>query len=137
MSLQLIIGLVVAAALAASHWYAYESGGDNRENAIIAKQKETEDVIRETAATVRQEIGAEVAGQISGIRVVNRTINNEVQREIREKPVYLNPDCAAPVTGVVQLNAARSGATGGAGPGADATVPTGAAAGRDAAVAPR
>lgn len=137
MNLQLIIGAAIILALAGSHWYAYEAGGDNRENAIVAQQAKAETLIRDTAATVRQEIGAEVAEKIAGIRVVNRTITNEVQREIREKPVYLNPDCAAPVTGVLQLNHARRGDAGGARPGADAGVPPGADVRPAEAAAPR
>lgn len=115
--------LAIAVAWAGSCWYAYDAGGDNRENAIIADQAATETLIHDTATSVRQEIGAEVAGRIDKIRIVNRTVNQESVREIIEKPVYRDPDCAVPVSGVVHLNAARRGEPGGAGPGNDAAKP--------------
>lgn len=137
MSLQLILVGVVALGLVGSHWYAYDAGGDNRENAIAADQAKTRELILETATAVRQDVGREVAEKISGIRVVNRTINNEVQREIREKPVYLSADCATPAPGVVLLNAARRGDARGAGPSADAAVPGSADLRREPTAPPR
>lgn len=110
-----LLGVVIVWGL--SCWYAYDSGGDNRENAIVAEQKKTEDVIRDTAATVRKEIGAEVAGKLTNLQVVNRTIRQETVREVIEKPVYRDPNCAVPESGVRQLNAARAGAP------ATATIP--------------
>lgn len=112
--------LGIALAWAGSCWYAYDKGGEHRENAIIATQKKTQDVITATVRTARQEIGAEVAGKLGSLQIVNRTINKATVHEIVEKPVYRDPNCAVPESGVVQLNAARRGDAGGAGPGADA-----------------
>ena len=48
---------------------------------------------------------------IQGIRIENRTIYNEVQREIQREPVYR--DCVLPDAGVRAANQARRGAAAG------------------------
>jgi hypothetical protein len=136
MSPQLIVAAAIALGLVASHWYAYHSGGVHMHDAIIAEQAAAETLIHDTATEVRQQIGAEVAGKLGALSIVNRTINKETVREIVEKPVYRDPDCAVPVSGVVQLNAARRGEPGGTGPGADAAPPAGAATGLRPPAAP-
>lgn len=134
---QLIAAAAVALALVGTHWYAYHAGGKHMHDAIAAEQAETETMIHDTAAEVRRQVGAEVADKLGRLQIVNRTINKESVREIVEKPVYRDPDCAVPVSGVVQLNAARRGEPGGAGPGADAAEPAGAGVPGRSAAPPR
>jgi hypothetical protein len=135
MNIRLIAAAVLGVGLVGSHWYAYHAGGVHMRDSLVAKQAATEVLIHDTAAEVRQQIGAEVAGKLAALSIVNRTINKETVREIVEKPVYRDPDCAVPVSGVLQLNAARGGESRGAGPGADATAPASAAPGPEAPAA--
>jgi hypothetical protein len=99
----------------ASCWYAFNIGKDV-----------------ETAAQVREERAAQVsrdaalratAEAISRIKVEHRTIQNEVQREILEKPVYR--DCRHDADSLRRINSAIIGGSsepvgGGGLPGTDA-----------------
>lgn len=52
-------------------------------------------------------IAARTEAAIGNIRTETRIINKAVEREIQEKPVYLNGDCIVPASGVRLLNQAR------------------------------
>ena len=47
---------------------------------------------------------------LANLKPTFTTIRNEVQREIIEKPVYLNPDCRLPDSGRLRLDAAINAA---------------------------
>ena len=47
---------------------------------------------------------------LANLKVTNTTIRGEIQREIIEKPVYLNPDCRLPDSGRLRLDAAINAA---------------------------
>ena len=117
----LVFGVVLAGSNAGTYFYAV----DHTENRIKADQQEQKDRTQEIIQQVAKDVGKEVAGKISGLRPIYKNITQETIREIREKTVYTNPDCAVPVTGVVQLNAARDGATVRAGPVNDAAAAKG------------
>jgi hypothetical protein len=74
-------------------------------------------------------LAARLEGKLANLKIVNRTINTEVQREIHKEPVYLNADCAIPAGGVRLLNAARSGTAGAPAGQRDGAVPAAPAGG--------
>ena len=55
-------------------------------------------------ANESRQISQEVQTTLAGLQVVNRTINKEVQREIIEKPVYRDVNCALPESGRLRLS---------------------------------
>ena len=48
----------------------------------------------------------ELQKSLANLKPTFTTIRNEVQREIIEKPVYLNPDCRLPDSGRLRLDTA-------------------------------
>lgn len=74
--------LILAALIAVGSMtgYSYYLGGKHKANAIAAEQKRQDELV----AKVQQS----TADAIAQIRVTNRTIRQEVQREIVEKPVF-------------------------------------------------
>lgn len=82
--------LAAVVALGTSHTLAYVKGSAAKENAILAEQKRQDELVRRIEETT--------AGAIAKIKVEHRTIKQEVQREILEKPVYR--DCRSGPDGV-------------------------------------
>ena len=91
--------LAVAVAWAASCWYCIGLGED-REIARQAREYSVED--RATRAANKA-----AAEAIAKIKVEHTTITNEVQREIREKPVYR--DCLHSPEQLQRINDALTG----------------------------
>lgn len=60
--------------------------------------------------------------KIANLKVTNTTVNQEVRHEV-EKPVYIDPNCMLPQSGISLRNAAIRAANGTAGESA-ATMPT-------------
>ncbi|MFY8038879.1 MAG: hypothetical protein ACOVN4_04340 [Bosea sp. (in: a-proteobacteria)] len=83
----------------ASCWYAFVLGQDV-ETATQVREERAAQVSREAALQVTAEA-------ISRIKVEHRTIQNEVQREILEKPVYR--DCRHDADSLRRINSAIIG----------------------------
>ncbi len=101
-----------------------------QEDAAKLAATEAVESARVAFAVENAAIAERLEGKLADLRVVNRTINNEVQREIHKEPVYLSADCAIPAGGVRLLNAARGFPTGepaGERPGAVPAAPAGGA----------
>lgn len=113
------IGAAALAAFVAGASLSYKLVSDHYEakeaEALSAALKDLDEKIRKG-----QEIAARTEEKLGNIRIVNRTINNEVHREITEKVIYR--DCVIPPSGLQLWNAANSGATVPAGK-LDAVVP--------------
>ncbi len=92
----------------AAGWWCYGAGKD-AELATQAREDKTRAIAAEAAASA-------AAAAISQITVTHRTIRQELQRDIIEKPVYRDPDCR---TGADSLRRFNSAIPGAAQPGAD------------------
>lgn len=68
---------------------------------------ETQQIAREVAQQAAAAATEAAASAISKIRVQNRTVYSEVQREITEKPVYR--DCVHSPSQLQRINAALTG----------------------------
>lgn len=66
---------------------------------------------RKLLATLAKEVATQTEAAIRGITITNRTIYNEVQKEIFRDTVYR--DCVLPDAGRLLVNQARSGAAAG------------------------
>lgn len=77
--------LAAVLALGASHTFAYVKGGTARENSMLAEQKRQDELV--------QKIQQSTAQQIAAIEVKHVTVRQQLETEIREKPVYR--DCVA------------------------------------------
>jgi hypothetical protein len=112
----MLLGSVIA--VAGAYWYGTEVGydqaiGEQARDVVVAQ-------IAADAATLA------VADGLSQLKVVNRTIHNEVQRDVIEKPVYRDVACRHDPASLRRINAALTGveagpAGGGELPAADAT----------------
>ena len=80
----IIIAVVLAASVASSLWYTYEKGYSAGQDALVVEQKKNEDLIN---AAVQKAHEATIDA-ISNIRIVNKTIRQEVQREIQTNTIY-------------------------------------------------
>lgn len=106
-------------AVVGAYWYGTEVGhdqalGEQARDAVVAQ-------IAADAATDA------VATGLSQLKVVNRTIHNEVQRDVIEKPVYRDVACRHDPASLRRINAALTGeevapAGGGELPAADSAV---------------
>jgi hypothetical protein len=77
--------LAAVLALGASHTFAYVKGGISRENSILAEQKRQDELVAKVQQSTAQAIAA--------IEVKHVTVRQQLETEIREKPVYR--DCTA------------------------------------------
>lgn len=93
----LILAAVVA--LGASHTYAYVKGGTARENSIRAEQQRQDELV----AKIQQS----TAQQIAAIEVKHVTVRQQLETQIREKPVYR--DCIADQRVLDTVNEAITG----------------------------
>lgn len=98
----LAIVLAAGAMTGAAYWQGRQDG----ENHIVAQQKR-EDAIAEKATAAAAQAAASA---ISAIKVQNRTITQEVQRDVLEKTVYRDPDCRHDADSLRNINAALTGA---------------------------
>jgi hypothetical protein len=92
--------LLWAASLAGTAWWFYDAGQDKCE-AAQARDDRVAAVATEAAASA-------AAAAIAKVKVVNRTIQQEVQREVSERVVYR--DCQHSPGQLQLINAALAGA---------------------------
>jgi hypothetical protein len=97
--------LAAAIALAGLTGGAYVKGREDGENKIVAQEARE----REIAAEAVDAANAAAASAISAIKVQHRTITNEVQRDVIEKPVYRDPACKHDADSLQRINAALTG----------------------------
>lgn len=104
-----LIGALVALVLAAGGgaWVGYDYRDGKCKAAELERKTMTEE-IRTANLALADGIATRTEAAIADIRIVNRTINNEVrhEREIHTR-VLENPDCAVPLSTVGVLNRAR------------------------------
>lgn len=93
---QAIIAVLLIASWGAAGYVGWRASA----NALLAKQAREEDLMQKVEE--RAVTGAATA--ISRIKVTNKTIHNEVQREVRIEPVYA--DCRHSPDGLRGVNAA-------------------------------
>lgn len=91
--------LLWVASIAAAGWWSYGAGRDS-EIASQAREDRTAAVATEAAASA-------AAHAISQIKVQHRTVTQEVQREVLERPVYR--DCVHSPDQLQRINAALTG----------------------------
>lgn len=99
-----LLGIVLA--VGAMTGGAYWQGRNDGENKIVAQQAR-EDAIAATATAAATDAAASA---ISKIKVQHRTITQEVQRDVIEKPVYRDPGCKHDADSLRSINAALTGA---------------------------
>lgn len=95
--------VALAGGLAIAGGGLYLEGKKSGRNEQIAKQA----TIDQVAEAFEQKTAAVVAKAISGIKVQNRTVYQEVQREVLERPVYR--DCVHSPDQLQRINAALTG----------------------------
>ena len=110
-------GAALLIAFAGGAWLGYDYA-DSRCKAAEADRRALVAELRSANLALADGIARRTETAIGKIRVVNRTINNEVrhEREIHTQ-VLENPDCAVPASTVGVLNRARGYPDGGSGPG--------------------
>jgi hypothetical protein len=123
MNIYLLLGLAAVSFIAG--WTVNGWKEDAAKVAAIAAVEKA----REAFAGENGALAERLEGKLANLKIVNRTINTEVQREIHKEPVYLNADCAIPAGGVRLLNAARGHAAGPPAGERDGAVPAAPAAG--------
>lgn len=97
------LSLALAGGLAIAGGGLYLEGKKAGRNEQIAKQS----TIDQVAEAFEQKTAAVVAKAISGIKVQNRTVYQEVQREVLERAVYR--DCVHSPDQLQRINAALTG----------------------------
>lgn len=104
-----LLGLVVAwlASVGYSGWLGYDYGKEKsaREQLTMERLAAT---IRASNQEATDALGTKIESQLSKIRVVNTTVQQEIrhEREIQTR-VLDNPDCALPSSTVRLLNRSR------------------------------
>ena len=96
------VNLLAPVVAAAGGWHAHTiwdkaEERDRLATAIVSIQADVNDT---------RTMSESLQGTLANLRPTFTTINNEVQREILEKPVYLNPDCRLPDSGRLRLDTA-------------------------------
>jgi hypothetical protein len=117
----LIGALAIVAAVGGAYWQGRQDGRDI-ELAEAARDEQVADIASRAAADA-------VAVGLSNLKVINRTIQNEVQRDVIEKPVYRDVACRHDADSLQRVNAALTGAYA-AGPAGASQLPTTDAAAR-------
>lgn len=93
----LVLGI---AGLAGAGWGGFRLGVDHQK----AADADRDNTMREAVGKA----GQQAAEAISKIKIVNTTIQQEIQRETRIEPVYV--DCRHTAVGLRSVNAALTGA---------------------------
>ncbi len=108
--MNIVYMLVAAAAIYAAGFgtgWKVDSWKNDAEHAAemdqAIKERLAAEQERDAATAERNRIATRFETRLANLKVVNRTINNEVKREIT-KEVYGNPECAIPVSGVRLFN---------------------------------
>lgn len=86
-----------------SGWTIHSWHTEAKQAAVLEQQAKDQQYLQELATKVA--VQTEVA--IQGIRIENRTVYNQVQKEILRDTVYR--DCVLPAAGVQLVNQARGG----------------------------
>lgn len=118
--------LVALAVAAGGCWYSYSAGREHQRNeceATAARERDIGQAAADRAASA-------AAGAIAAIKVQHRTITQEVQREVLERPVYRSSDCSHGPEQLQRINAALTGAASAAEPAGRGLVPRADAIGR-------
>lgn len=84
---------------------AYYQGRQDGEAKIVAQESREREIAAE-AVDAALNVSAQA---IAAIKVQNRTITQEVQRDVIEKPVYRDPDCKHDADSLRRINAALAG----------------------------
>lgn len=101
----MLLAFVVCLAVGGIGGHRYAEGRHASEE---LKRKAMLDEIREANATFADGIATQTAEAISGIRIENKTINNEVRHEREIHQVLTSADCVLPASTVGVLNRARN-----------------------------
>lgn len=72
-------------------------------------ERASQDRVQLAVETAAKEARESTAKAISAIRVRNTTIQQTLEKEVRNEPVYLSPDCRVTAGGMRALNEALSG----------------------------
>jgi hypothetical protein len=99
----LILGLFVAAGALGGG--AYWQGRQDGEAKIVAQEAREREIAAE-AVDAALNVSAQA---IAAIKVQNRTITQEVQRHVIERPVYRDPDCKHDADSLRSINEAITG----------------------------
>ena len=101
MTVYLLIGIalvsVVSTWIGRGHW---DAGEIERTKAEVAQEKAAALAERDAEKKRADEIASRFENRLANLRIINRTINNEVRHET-EKVVYGDPRCDLPASGVV------------------------------------
>lgn len=100
---QLYIAVAIAVGAFGAGWTVH---GWKEDAAALA----AEDAVKKARSAFQTENAAladRLEKRLANLKIVNRTITNEVQREVQTKTVYVDRNCATPDSGVSLLNAAR------------------------------
>lgn len=100
--------LALLGAAGGAYWQGRQDGRDEQ----LAKSQRDEQLVQQASDAA----ASAAADAISKITVTHRTIRQELQRDIVEKPVYRDPDCRTGADSLQRFNSAIPGA---AQPGAD------------------
>lgn len=104
---QIAIAAIVGALLIGAGWKAHSVYDEAQEAALLKAQEET----RAKLAELANKVSASTEQAIQGIRIENRNIYTQAQKEIVRETVYA--DCKLPANGVLRANQARRGAAAG------------------------
>lgn len=85
---------------------AYYQGRQDGEAKIVAQEAREREI---AAGAVDAALNAS-AQAVAAIKVQHRTITQEVQRDVIEKPVYRDPGCVHDADSLRRINAALTGA---------------------------
>lgn len=127
--MNLLVLLIAAMALSGggfvAGWKVEGWRNDSHRAAEVAKanaEAKAAQAAADEARAARERIADRFEQRLANLRIINRTINNEVRHEI-EKPVFVDPNCALPESAVRLRNAAIDAANGIAAGQPDAAMP--------------
>lgn len=104
MMIYIMIGLSLV--VGASSWMArghWDAGEIAKVKLDTEQQKAQALAIADVERKRADEIASAFEAKLSNLRIINRTINNEVRHET-EKVVYGDPNCDVPASGVLLIN---------------------------------
>lgn len=100
----IVAGLLAAAAACA---YSYSAGREHQAaqcQAASARERQVAQIAVDAAASA-------AARAIAAIKVQHRTVAQEIQREIVDRPVYRDAECSHSAEQLQRINAALTGAS--------------------------
>ena len=78
----------------------FKLGVDHEQSSQLKEEKHISQAIEAATQSAAQ--------AIANIKVVNKTIHNKIEHEVRTETVYNNPDCRHTANGVLLINQALS-----------------------------